>query len=378
MSKSFSTRRPIVLSALLFIFLLCVGFHIAKTKFLWTDEIYTQLSSIDHKTFDQILRGTIEEGNNNPLFYILQKSVINIFQYKAPSHWTGLAKVYDPKSQIILRFVAIVVMAVGLCFVFYYFSTRYSLFAGSLALVLFLTSGPIWSYWAEARPYGLWISLAIIQLLSFREVYLTKNQRWSWVLFCSNLLMSLTILFGIFQILATSFLIAYREKSLKRFIALSGLPLLLTAYYYVSAPHYAFYFDKNPLELVFSLVSPNYLIVFVIYVVFLWMAKNKYGREKFWLWPLFAMVGVALALIGMLLYISRPAETSFAISNRYFIFLVPIFLIATASFLIELFQYVSKEKVWLLPYSVLVICFLVLLIVSQPDFVFRILTFYLS
>lgn len=375
-----SHKKILFFSVALFFVFLWIGFGLARTKFLWTDEIYTQLSSIDRKSYGEIWSGKLQEGNNNPLFYASQKFTVDLFKYKGLPKWTGHPKIFDSKSQIILRINAVIFMSILLSFVFYYFSTRHNLWAGGLALLVFLTSGPIWAYWAEARPYCLWMALATVQFLSFRELFIdnSPDKKWKATLVVSNILMALTILFGIFQVFITSLLLAIRKKSIKEFFVLSGPPAFLVFLYYWGAPRYLFFFNKSPIELIFSLISPVYFILFGIYFLVVHFGAKPRPKEAGWGWPLFLMSAIAAALVGLLLVINKPSEASFAISSRYFLFLIPVYLIVTIEFLYGLFRYVNLNKEWMSPYIVGVFLFFVYLLVSQEDLTTRLLALYLS
>ena len=66
-----------VVSILIFACLYCWWIRKAADRPLENDELYSQTSSIDHQTYLSMLSAKIEEGNNTPLFYALQKTIFN-------------------------------------------------------------------------------------------------------------------------------------------------------------------------------------------------------------------------------------------------------------------------------------------------------------
>ena len=163
----FSVRKdpPIFLSASFFLLFLFCGYKLAVQKNLWNDEIYTQYYSIDRSSYGQIWSGKLVEGNNAPLFYVLQKLTVSCFHFKASDTWEGKPKISDLRAKIILRVNSVIMMSFVLSFIFYYFSRRFSLGVGFYSLLASLSFYAVWNYWAEARPYGLWLGLSILELL---------------------------------------------------------------------------------------------------------------------------------------------------------------------------------------------------------------------
>ena len=89
--KSFFVAK--IVSFLLFIILLTVGTSLAKYKPLWTDEIYSQVRSIEKLSYGAILLGPPGEGNTCPFFYLIQKTICDIFHYKVHAYkWVTSAE----------------------------------------------------------------------------------------------------------------------------------------------------------------------------------------------------------------------------------------------------------------------------------------------
>jgi len=66
---------------------LAIGFKLAYDKPLWNDEIYTLVSSVSRVSYLDILLGRVKEGNNCPLFYVIQKGICDIARYSIPAPW---------------------------------------------------------------------------------------------------------------------------------------------------------------------------------------------------------------------------------------------------------------------------------------------------
>jgi len=157
-------------SSVLFIACISIGLVLAKHKPVWNDEIYSQTNSIEDTSYLEIIAGDVEEGNNSPLFYLMQKGFCELLKYKFPAGWKGRWSISDLKSQIILRINSIIFMSLSIVCIFFFFAKNYSVWSGIYSLFISISSYMVWIYWIEARPYPMWFFLITIQSLLFLNV----------------------------------------------------------------------------------------------------------------------------------------------------------------------------------------------------------------
>jgi len=124
-TKKNSNKFPYIISIILFLFLFKFGLLLAEHKPLWNDEIFSQ-TNVEVRSYAQLFLGKASEGNNCPLFYVLQKAICDLVKYKAPEalirrQLNGV----DAFSQIILRLQPVFFMALSIACIFYYF-TRFN------------------------------------------------------------------------------------------------------------------------------------------------------------------------------------------------------------------------------------------------------------
>lgn len=310
------------------VFLVCfyVGLLLAEHKSLWNDEIFTQINSVDRLYKSQLL-GQIGEGNNAPLFYSIQKGICDLFHYQTPDLWHNQTS-YD---RLILRFNPVLFMSLSIACIFFYFSRFYSLFAGAYSLFLSLSSFIIWAYWAEARPYSLWIFLTTVQSLYFLYIFRHKIRRRTWIgLTITHFLLSFTAVFGAFQIFIVSGLLwIFKEKRLEKYILLTLIPICITIFYYTQTHKFNFYFDLTPEQLLRDCFSRDRLYILLIFGFFL-MTPNKVISEGIPYFLLTLLMILAFIFIIVIFKIkSNPNIDGFPVSSRYFVYLTPISIIST-------------------------------------------------
>ena len=179
MNKSSLIKEGVTI---IFLGCLLLGSQLALRKTLWNDEIHTQLRTVEEKSWSQISKGQVLEGNNAPLYYLIQKSIESLAHFHLPFHWIGKqdGRIYHPYSQVLLRASANLCMSLSISFIVWYFWTYFSLGAALLALVSCLSSFMLLAYWAEARPYALWFLLTTLQMLVFLKAFKTKKPIQGW------------------------------------------------------------------------------------------------------------------------------------------------------------------------------------------------------
>ncbi len=325
----------IVLSLLVWAICLSIGFEFSKRRPLWNDEIYTQINSIEKVSYRDILKGKSPEGNNCPLFYIIQKSFCDGMQYRPAIVWNKEWYIHDKQSQIILRVVSNVFMATAIAGMFYFLIYYYSLALGFLSFIATLSIPMTWNYWIEARPYALWFFLTTAQSIIL-FLLIQNKERFSkgWIyLGVVHILLSLTISLGAAQVvIASVFFWIFKYRRWECHIFLTLIPLAISGGYYWGAPKYQFFFNETQLQLFLQAVPIEYGAILVMYLTsFFLFKRNKFSNSfqggRYFLF-MSSMILVAIAMLGLLKWKEMPGVSGFGISSRYFIFLVPTVVIA--------------------------------------------------
>lgn len=343
-----------LISILLLIMLLNVGSWLSKKRPLWNDEIYTQVYVIDSSSYLDILRMNFTEGNNCPLFYLVQKSIADIFNFKFPIKWAGDIWYFsDIKSQYLMRISSNVFMSLAIFLIFYYFSLNYSLLSGILSLIMCFSSFSILAYWIEARPYSLWFLLSACQYLLFLIIVNKQNlKKYVGYLFFINLLLSFTVVLSIGQVLIVTFLLTLTYfKEGKKELAFISSPSLICAFYYFCSPTpVKNYWLANPLKL----IDMNCPIVWIYFLTVGFLISSFYflkngndsssSKVSFISMSGFVLnVVFACALLFVLKLRSDPELIERTVSERYFMFLTPVYILCSISFMNFLFSGIKSN-----------------------------------
>mgnify|MGYP003392392016 CR=1 FL=1 len=361
-SMSFPRKREsksFVATILIFIACLCVGFWIARHKALWTDEYYSQVSSIHSISYADQFSGRIPEGGNAPLFYSLQKLFLQLIHYQIPAQWLQGHWYSDAPSQILLRINPIIFMSLSVSLVFYYFYRRYSLGIGFMSLFIYISSYMLWVYWAEARPYALIVFLTTVQSLLFLKAVQDRqgfSRIWKWLALV-HLLMSSTFIFSVGPILAVSLsLWSMIDRDWRKYLFLTLLPVAVSLFYYVHAPKYQFFFGLSPEQLIRDNISRQRFDILFIFLIFLsvyfWGRKNQrakvtIGEEILKPVPYIIFMALVLASTAVVLVsfaLHAKQGQGFPITSRYFIYLTPIGVIAATILSVSLIKSLNKHR----------------------------------
>ncbi len=354
------------IAGLLFLVFFAIGLVLAARKPLWTDEIYTQTKNIDQASYFEIMAGKIIEGNNCPLFYLLQKGICDVFHYKFPKVWDSREREFsDPRSQFILRILPNFFTSWTLVMIFYFFSRYYSLSAGIYAFLVSLSSLMVWVYWVEARPYPLWIFFTVLQSMLF--ILLAKREgseaRWLVWLTVTNILLSLTVLFGIIQIMiVTGLLYAWGEKRLSKYFLMTIVPLGIAFFYYFRTLKIHFYLPDHPLSLIFVNLPLERVVVLLFYAVILGtlMVRQRgkshvhYFKESLQYFILtIVMIAAALGILLVFKVYEPPLrEGVFQLPHRYFLYLTPVMILAVTMCSIYIIK-IFKGQRWMMINSII-------------------------
>jgi len=335
----------------IFLIIFMLGLWLAWHKPFWADEIYSQVYSIERPSYSQILLGQInqgddppavfgamKEGNTFPLFYLTQKIICDITGHRTSSEWRERLHIIDRASQIILRIGPNVCMSLALAMIFYFFTRFYSSMAGFYAIVLSLSSYLVLAYWVESRPYSLWFLLTTLQSLLFIRLSQQKESAAPvlyWSLGTTHILLSMTILFGIEQIIIVSALLwLLGMRDWKKYVCLTGIPLLISIFYYVQSVHHKFFFDAFPLNLLIVSYSwENFIVLFIYSLYFLFLGRQAKEHLKMFTGRDFFLLagGMLLAAIFVLvlLKLKEIPHTGYPIWPRHFVYLSSISIILT-------------------------------------------------
>ena len=174
-----------------------------------------------------------------------------------------------------------------------------------------------------------------------------------------HVLMSLTVLFSLVQIVIAGALLWFfkwrEEKDLvnlvKRFLFLICIPVAIGLFYYGSSPKFLFWFERSPLDLILANLPIERLLMILLVLVFAFVrpaivfpdASVNQVKAYFVLASGFLLAAISLLIVLKIREVSP--DRGFALSNRYFIFLTPVGIVATGLttfYAVEFF----KRRVW--------------------------------
>lgn len=342
----FDHLKSLYVSAGVFLVLAALGFCLSQRKVLWLDELYTQQTAIDPGSYADILSLKFPDGNKNPLFYIVQKGVCDVFSFHLPAACSkGLNRTMDIPSQTIMRIPSNIYMSLGLALIFYFFTRFYSLFAAVFALCAALVSPMVWMYWVEARPYALWFLLTSAQLTLLCAAVVSPKIKTVQSLIVTHILLALTTPASLFQISIVPLALCLKGRyGRKQALLVWLVPVGLALFYY-------FFDDTSRIKTymlssnLFDAVMPERLFVYVAYALTAWVLPEKYKKSSwngFFLPVFFLFLASGLFLLVTDLF-TKNSENGFF--SRYLIYLTPadILMFSLAGF--DLWQW-SRKNVW--------------------------------
>ncbi len=326
------SKTPAIFAAIILVLGFYVGNILSAANPLENDESYTQHQSIQQLGYIDILQGKVDEGNNCPLYYTLSKTFGQIFHFQLQTRWVMEQYVCEATPQLMMRFLPVFFMSLVIAGCFYYFARRYNIISGLIVVGLFLTSPLIWTYWAQDRPYSLWILLTCAHTILLSEYFLFKNNSaLFWRCLCvTQWLLTLCSGFGLVQTLLAFVFIR------KRFWSVFALPALIGLFYALGAPKYHFRIPTDWTHLILANISWERLVVLIVGIFFARALR-----------PLAAWVGTLLVLGGTLIFTVYLQHTQglqgFELSPRYLLFLLPSSVIALTLLGIELWRCFARH-----------------------------------
>jgi len=343
--------KVFIAGILAFSFFFSVGILLARHKPLWNDELYGQQSTVQRTSWPDIISGRQTEWNNFPLFYALQKGILQLFHYQLPFVWDGSGLVVNPHAQIVLRVLPDILMSIALSAIVLFFGLR-SGFAGGLAAALICLSTPmVWLYWVEARAYSLWFVLTVFQSLLFLGTASKKGTNAPAAPFALvHTGLCLTAPFGIVQTIVCQGLLWSVGTRRVRFHIIAGLlPLFLGAHYIWAQQKFGAYLFASWQDIFLRNYPLEGIIFLGVYAVLLCLLPREEGSRKYFLFGRvffpFCLAFMAIALAGLFYVVCSSASRSLPVVERQFIFLTPMGMIMTAAIFSDLWL-ATPERPW--------------------------------
>ena len=331
--------------------LFATGLHIASQKPLWNDERYSLAVSTLGASYQNLVMGHLSEGNNSPLFYVLQKIQCDLTSFHFPESWFKGEWVENSEAQLFIRVQPVLYVALALAALFYYFSVRECVFLGVYACAIALSSFMLWSYTMQARPYAMLFALTLIQLLFVMEILGFPNRfkslRWGLI----GILVALAFLSAVslIQVVIVSAVIGlFVDRQWKTYILLTIVPVAICLYYQAVAIKLSFFFADGPLALVNANIPNDRMFILVLggcYIAWeYWRTKRLTATGKFFIFSCLILAAYAV-LVLKLQWTEAVGKGSFQVSNRYFMSLTPVGIIAVTV--------LSNELIKGLPHQIL-------------------------
>jgi hypothetical protein len=299
---------------------------------------------VDNLSYVKQLSGGIPEGNNTPLFYVLQKSFCQLTQYQIPQAWKEGRWGRDAKAEIMLRVIPVLCMSLSIALVFFYFFSAYTGWIALYSLFIYASSYMLWIYWAEARPYPVIVLMTTVQSLLFLKIINEKkieDKQWM-ALAVAHTLMAFTFIFSVGLIWAVSLILWFSRKwDWRKYFWVTIIPTAIAIFYYLNVPKYPFYFDLTPEQLIRDNMSRERFYILFIFAFFLlvyWIGLKKKWKflpiNQAIIQPLSYVLFTALTLLAtvsvLVMFMQQQClpNQGFPITSRYFIYLMPVGVIA--------------------------------------------------
>ncbi|MEW5895086.1 MAG: hypothetical protein AB1650_04955 [Candidatus Omnitrophota bacterium] len=319
----------IVTGTALFLILSGIGLFLSINKPLWTDEIHTADIALVECSYGQIIKGVVSgEANNFPLYYLIQKAVMDITGYEFIQDWRGEHFLFDPAGQIILRLPSILFISLTLTLVLFIFIISKQPLTGVAGFLLTLSSYMTWAYWAEARPYALWYCLTLLHAALLWKSFSEKKLKIA-PLTIIHWLLALTSILSLAQILTAAATAAILKKAdwKKIPVLISPIPVILFYHFKGFSPRPIL--TGNALELLLIAVPPEWLLILLINLAFILRKPASRPDQTFYL-LLAGMFFTAAAIIFMS-FSNDISRQGALLHYRHFIFLTPYVIISLGS-----------------------------------------------
>jgi len=240
-----------------------VGMWLAMHKPLWCDEISGQKIDIEGSSWREVVTGRIKGLNNPPLYFVFQKAITSIIKlhfpddllkdFQLPTEKRKYFLLAYPKGQIVLRMLPDILMTTAIVFLVRFFWIREGGVVGGIALLSALTSGMVWWYWVEARPYPLWFLLTLLQALFLIEILSAPkfSGKAKIHLMICNWLLVVTVTPGFIQvIIAQVILFLSGQRQLRSHVLAGVLPVCIAFSFFGIRENKPLFTVINPEEII--------------------------------------------------------------------------------------------------------------------------------
>jgi len=372
-------RACIILWCVIF----AVGMWLAMHKPLWCDELYGQKVTIEGSSWGKILTGRINnEGNNFPLYYAIQKAVTSTAHFNLPDE---LIKDFElptekrkynlfvyPKGQILLRLLPDALTSSAIVFLVRFFWIREGIVVGFMAFLSALTSGMVWRYWVEARPYPLWFLLTLLQALFLIQL-ITESGPSSRVkirLMICHWLLAVTAPLGFIQvIIAQAVLFQFGQRRLMDHLWAGILPVCGVLFFLNHRSSSALYMGTSPIGIIWLNFSYEQLSLLFFYFMALiclkvWVCNNTSIEQRPWkglahFSNLLMGFCLSIMIIAYIYWRWPQGQNGFPVLGRHFYFLSALTVVMVPSMFSDLWLRSKGSPFWR---GVFLVFFTVLLI----------------
>jgi hypothetical protein len=213
----------------------------------------------------------------------------------------------------------------------------------------------VWIYWAEARPYALWFFLSTVQLLLYLRFASTKKELYLNWLTVVHLLLALTVVISAGQVAIVTLLVwVSNDRKFTQQMLFMSLPIVLCVYFAWVALHSGMihhYTVNVPFGLIHQAFALDRLLLLgllgAIYTITSrWIKTFRISGELISYGVLSFLF--AFALLGYFKYRefgNWPYKDY--LDSRYFIFLVPVAIVAVTWFSVHLYKMIRQSFHWL-------------------------------
>jgi hypothetical protein len=337
-------KLKFLIAAVLFISFFALGTFLSFHKPLWNDEIHTAKEGIQKLSYLEILQGKLTgEANNFPLYYLYQKSFMDVLHYKLSQPWEGEHFLHDEKGQVILRIPSNLIIALSLTILFMFFLNSGNLFSAVISLLLTLSSYMTWAYWPEARPYALWYGLSLLHGLLLLVVFHKDTPKNIAALTIIHWLLGLTSFVSITQILLANILLFWKRRSIRQFLILSS-PLPVMFFYTSIGLSIAPRLTISIFPLITTTVPLEWMLILTA-TAFLALEHKKKIETSVLFFRVF-FFGIFCSMLGIILLalIKNPPPPAPVLYYRHFIFVTPYAILATTHALKYLWDFYWPSK----------------------------------
>ncbi len=320
-------------SLLIFLTAIAIGSQLSLRKPLWGDETYSWRQSVKNTSYGALFLGKVGEGNNAPLYYVLAKISHDVWHI-------------EERDIVAMRMVSIVSTALLFALLFVVFALWGGWGMGLFALAVGLSTPGIWYFWAEARPYALWMLGTFIQCAAVLNLLKHKDQPGGIVL-GANLFLALITPTGFVQsLLMMAWLWILRVSNWKFLVKAFGLPILIGVYYLSQSPRYHFWYEGDFLKSIMEHWPLERLCFWLIAAISFPLVGR--AREGGFIPVIggytFSLFAVMLAVLGY--YFFQPHE-GFVVTQRYFVFLSVCGIVLSVCLWEQLLEFFAKSDTWL-------------------------------